>query len=348
MAGLIRRNLHLVPADVDLVVGVPRSGILPAATIALLLNLRYTDLDSFLEQRLCGTGSTKPASRLIDDAMAARHVLVVDDSLNRGYAMHEVRERLQRAGIAAKVTLAAIYVVPDGTAEVDIAFEVLPLPRIFEWNAFHHITLERTCAMFEGVLCRQPSRAERADAARFAHFLDGAAPLMRPTRPLACVLAGMPDAYRPLIADWLARHGIAHQRLELFAGQSPHANADADARAKARIYGAGKEVLLIEGDHAQAAAIAELSGKPVFSFEAQTIINPAAWSGAAAVQKLRGWRSHAQMADSPLLSREAFKRRMRRVLPGGVYQMLHRLILALKGKGAEAVPAPLSGPDPAE
>lgn len=308
MADLIRRSLHRIPTDVDLVVGVPRSGILPAVTIALLLNLRYADLDAFLDGRLPGTGSTKPGTRLIGDAGTARHVLVVDDSVSRGDAMRKVRERLARAGVTAKVTLAAIYVVPDGTDEVDIAFELVPLPRIFEWNALHHVYLDRACVSFEGVLCRLPSDAERASEARFSRFLDDAVPLLRPTSRLACVIADLPEYFRAHIAAWLARHDIAHQRLELLPESRPeHETADA-LTAKARIYRAGKEILLIEADPADAAAIADLSGKPVPSVEGQRIVNPAAWSGTTAIQKLRGLRSHAQMSDSPLLNRHALKR----------------------------------------
>jgi adenine/guanine phosphoribosyltransferase-like PRPP-binding protein/uncharacterized HAD superfamily protein len=352
MAGLIRRSLHLIPADVDLVIGVPRSGILPAVTIALLLNLRYADLDTFLEGRLPGTGSTKPGTRLIGDAGAARHVLVVDDSLNRGDAMRKVRERLARAGVIAKVSLAAIYVVPDGADEVDIAFEVVPLPRMFEWNALHHVYLDRACASFEGVLCRAPSDAERASEARFARFLDTAPPLLRPTSRLACVIAGLPESYRPHITAWLARHDIAHQRLELFSaplsGPRPDYNAAA-AQAKARIYRDGKEILLIESDLDHAAAIADLSGKPVLSVEGQRIVNPSAWSGTAAMQKLRGLRSHAQMSDSPLLNRHALKRRMRRVLPPAIFNVADRLVRALQGKGHDPQPPSIAPQaDPAE
>jgi adenine/guanine phosphoribosyltransferase-like PRPP-binding protein/uncharacterized HAD superfamily protein len=355
MADLIRRSLDRIPADVDLIVGVPRSGILPAVTIALLLNLRYADLDTFLEGRLPGTGSTKPGTRLISDAGAARHVLVVDDSVNRGDAMRKVRAQLERAGVTAKVTLAAIYVVPDGTNEVDLAFEVVPLPRMFEWNAFHHVYLDRACVSFEGVLCRQPSDAERASEAQFARFLEDAVPLLRPTSRLACVLAGLPENYRPHIAAWLTRHDIAHQRLELFGPPLSARSHEQDAalvQAKAQIYRASKEILLIEADHVHAADIADLSGKPVLSVEGQRFVNPAAWSGTAAIQKLRGLRSHAQISDSPLLSRHAFKRRMRRMLPPAVFAMADQFVRALQGKGGEKrqspVGAPLTGPDPAE
>ena len=38
MDALIRSKLYLIPKDIELVVGVPRSGLLPSTIIALLLN----------------------------------------------------------------------------------------------------------------------------------------------------------------------------------------------------------------------------------------------------------------------------------------------------------------------
>ncbi len=352
MSSLIRSQLPLVPEDVDLIVGVPRSGILPAVSIALLLNLRYADLDSLCEGRLPGAGSTKPGSRLIGDLAEARHILVVDDSLNRGYAMQEVRERLRQAGIAARVSLAAIYVVPGGEAEVDIAFETLPLPRVFEWNLPHHVYLQRACMSIEGVLCPSPSPAERRDAAAYARFLDENPPLMRPTQRIACVLSAGSEPHRAPLEAWLARHGILHERLVMLglSGKAEGAGPGAEALVKARFYGASPHMLFIEGDERQSAGIAQISGKPVLCTARQGIASPGAWSATAALQKLRGLRSHAEMSDSPLLGREALKRRLRRVLPARAYKTALWLGARLAGRSRppaeekQAAPAPVERP----
>ena len=341
MTDLIRRSLHLVPSDVDLIVGVPRSGILPAITLALLLNLRFADFDSLCEGRLQGAGSTKPGTRLIANLSEARHVLVVDDSLNRGYAMREVREKLARAGVTARVSLAAIYVVPDGVEEVDIAFEVLPLPRIFEWNFFHHTYLSRACISVEGVLCPVPSEAERQSATGYAAFLETAPALCRPTQTAACLLSTQPESCRPALEAWLARHGIGCERLVMLdcAGQP------AAAEIKGRFYREAREMLLVEEDPAQSAAIAQIAGKPVFCTDLQEMVSPGAWTGTAALQRLRGMRRHAAMSDSPLLSRHALKRRLRRLLPQWAYRAMNRMVALMKGSdGAGAGERP-AAPD---
>lgn len=47
MNNIIVKNLQKLPHDIDLVVGIPRSGMLPANLIALYLNKPFTDIDSF-------------------------------------------------------------------------------------------------------------------------------------------------------------------------------------------------------------------------------------------------------------------------------------------------------------
>ena len=49
LTDLVRRNIHTLPGDIDLVVHVPRSGIIPAAQIALHRNLPIVSLDDYLQ-----------------------------------------------------------------------------------------------------------------------------------------------------------------------------------------------------------------------------------------------------------------------------------------------------------
>ena len=49
-------NLYLLPRDIDLIVGVPRSGLLAANLLALYLNLPMTDVKGLLEGRTISSG----------------------------------------------------------------------------------------------------------------------------------------------------------------------------------------------------------------------------------------------------------------------------------------------------
>ena len=56
LSTLIRRNIHRVPHDIDIIVGIPRSGMIPAYMIALYLNKRVTDIDSFIVGKIVEAG----------------------------------------------------------------------------------------------------------------------------------------------------------------------------------------------------------------------------------------------------------------------------------------------------
>jgi len=56
----IRSNIHLFSKDdFDLVVGIPRSGMIPAHLISAYLNIDCCDVDSLIENRALQRGITR-------------------------------------------------------------------------------------------------------------------------------------------------------------------------------------------------------------------------------------------------------------------------------------------------
>ena len=70
----VSNNLYKIPSDVDLVVGIPKSGIMVASMIALHLNLPLTDLDSLESGKIFSSGSTKQRKDWIKDPKEARKI----------------------------------------------------------------------------------------------------------------------------------------------------------------------------------------------------------------------------------------------------------------------------------
>lgn len=115
-------NLARIPRDIDLVVGVPRSGLLAANLLSLALNVPMSDLDSFLDGREYTSGSTKPVRRVTDPSRR-RKILLLDDSISSGKAMREVRTRIDRASLDADFVFAAVYGIRDQHPEADLVLE---------------------------------------------------------------------------------------------------------------------------------------------------------------------------------------------------------------------------------
>lgn len=275
LAGLVARSLHRIPRSVDLVVGIPRSGLLPASMIALGLNRPMADLTGFMAGRTLGNGITRtvPGSGLT----RFRHALIVDDSIRSGETLRQVRARIEQNGSPAEtVTFLAAYATKEAVAagHMDMHLEVCPTPRAFEWNVMHHIVMEAACLDIDGVLCRDPTPAENDDGERYTRFLLEVEPLHLPTRPVRRLVTSRLEKYRAQTEDWLRRNGVQYGTLDMLdlPDAATRRRLRPHARFKAEVYrkDAGAK-LFVESCGHQAPEVARLSGKPVLCIETQTL-----------------------------------------------------------------------------
>ena len=126
----ILNNLHKIPANIDLVVGIPRSGLLVATLISLYLNLPLTDIDGLIEQHAFQHGKTKNCNNF-KDFQEIETVLVVEDSSNSGSSIREVKKIIDEHCINKKIIYLAAYVTEYTTNLVDIYFRKVNTPRFF-------------------------------------------------------------------------------------------------------------------------------------------------------------------------------------------------------------------------
>lgn len=90
----VRKWVSTFPEDLDLIVGLPRSGLLVANLIALYLNKDLTDLEGFLEGRVLSTGPRCRKDPFVMDKV--KKVLIVDDSVSSGAQLEKVRKKSRR------------------------------------------------------------------------------------------------------------------------------------------------------------------------------------------------------------------------------------------------------------
>lgn len=277
MNATIVKNLHRLPRDIDLVVGIPRSGILAANLVSLTANIPMTDLDSFIAGKTFSSGITKRRAVLDRKTSEMRKVLVVDDSINGGTAMSDARTKIAAAGTAAEQLIyAAVYGSFDNHPEADFIFEVVPQPRLFQWNFMHHKFLEQSCVDIDGVLCLDPTDAENDDGPAYERFLAQARPLHGPTRKIGYLVTSRLEKYRPLTEEWLAGQGVRYDKLVMLdlPSKEERRRLAAHGKFKAEFYRTADAVLFIESEYEQAVNIAKLSGKPVLCIETQEMISP--------------------------------------------------------------------------
>lgn len=277
----LTEGLPKVPEDVDLVVAIPRSGIIPATVIALGRNLPLTDIDGLLNNRILPGGHTRPFRKMPTSVTECRHALVVDDSIYTGDTLDVIRRRIAAAGLSLKVTYAAVYATRASASKVDLYFDICPFPRMFEWNYMHHHSLGEACVDIDGVLCFDPTPEENDDGPRYREFLRNARPLNLPSRPLWHLVTSRLEKYRPETEEWLARHGVQYKRLSMIdlPDAATRRRLGAHATFKGDVYRADADArIFIESEAGQAPVIAERAGKPVLCVGTRTLFKPGSFN----------------------------------------------------------------------
>lgn len=292
----IRNQLYRIPKSVDLIVGVPRSGMIPAYLIGLYLNRPVTDIDTFLVNGTAGHGSTRKLANSLPELHAARHILVVDDSMATGASMQQALARIRAAAFAGRVSTCAAIVMPSQHASVDVAFLTVPQPRLFEWNAFHHAFVEEACFDMDGVLCVDPEECDNDDGVLYRKFLSTARPLFSPTHKIGHIVSARLEKYRGLTEQWLQANGIRYGALHLvdLPNKEERIRQRAHCTHKVRVYKETGAPLFYESDPGQAREIARGSGKPVLCVGDMTMVMPDGVQIRASV-KTAWWRLRAPL-----------------------------------------------------
>lgn len=267
LSALISKHARKLPQDVDLIVGIPRSGMLVASLISLKLNLPLTDLYAFLRNDDLKHGSTRTYKHdALEKPQNAKQILLVDDSIATGNSMREAVTKVKEVYPGAVVTMVA-FAQQHNTGEVDVYLDTVEQPRVFEWNIMHHLYITRACLDIDGVLCVDPTPDENDDGVRYREFLTSARPLYLPSVQVAHLVTSRLEKYRPETEAWLKRHGVSYGKLHMLdlPSAAERRRLNMHHTFKARIYQEQLQaILFIESEEHQAREIMRLSNKPVY------------------------------------------------------------------------------------
>ena len=254
-ADLTRDTLALAQrlTGISTIIGVARSGLVPASLLAAHLGCDLWSLDH-------RTGD------LFSLGHGLRHrspngdgVLLVDDSCWSGTALANAKRHLEGTW-AEKCQTLAVYVRPQAEGLVD-HWAVSLADHWFEWNLFNAPFLQSVAFDFDGVLCRDFLPEEDDDGERYLAAMEAMQPThRRPRKPVKIVTARL-EKYRRPTETWLARHGIAVEQLVMGPWSSKQEREASDLWAwKAQQAKQLGVTLFVESSPTGAKRIAELAG----------------------------------------------------------------------------------------
>lgn len=266
LASDITKNLFkLHNGDYDLIVGIPRSGMIPAYMIGLYLNVDVTSLDAFIDNKRLVKGSTRSTKNKFEFAWDANRVLLVDDSIFSGKSMLSALNEIPD-NIKVKVSTCAIYSSLKKRKDIDIYFEHVPIPRVFEWNVFHRDLMKRACLDIDGVLCLDPTEDQNDDGEKYIEFILNAKPLNIPSAKVKALVTSRLEKYREPTEIWLKKYNIEYDELIMLdlPSKEERQRLNAHGLHKSNYYCSSKLDFFVESEPLQAAEIMKTSGKPVF------------------------------------------------------------------------------------
>lgn len=272
---VIQRNLNKIPSDIDLVVGIPRSGLVPASHIAALLNTPLQTLTEVLHQVDPGQDYTL---RDVPRVGIPRHVLLVDDTSNTGMRIREAERIIKRRWRGTKLTTVAMCSASNSDYQPDLYFESSRTPRLFAWNMFNHDNTMDIAVDLDGVVCLDPTPAENDDGRRYRSFVKKAPLKAVPVKPVKAVITGRLERYRQDTRRWLRRKNIPFHSLLMNDAPSARyrreqrfeingVEVDQISEFKSRMIREVKPILFVESNLQQAIHIHNLTGVNTYAFD---------------------------------------------------------------------------------
>lgn len=259
----------------DLIVGIPRSGMVPSYMVSLLLNVNCIDLPAFIRNEKLSKGITRDVGTDIVNSHDAENILLIDDSILSGNSMLNSLKQIPTK-FQGLITTAAVYSSHKNHENVDIVLTEVEPPRVFEWNIYHHPVVSNSCFDIDGVLCYDPSNEENDDGDKYVEFLCNAKPRFIPTEKIDYLVTNRLEKYRTQTEVWLSKNGVKFNKLimlDLPGKEDRLAQPDYYSH-KANFYKSSDSSLFVESDINQAIEIANRSNKFVFCVDENIMISP--------------------------------------------------------------------------
>lgn len=261
----IKNNINKIPSNIDLIVGIPRSGMIPAYMLGLMLSKQVCSLYEFLNEDF----KTNTTVR-VKFSGEIKNVLIVDDSILSGNAYTKAKDLIKKSSLdkSYNIIYAAIYYKDDDYKKfIDVALEKVPSPRIFQWNYLNHTFLQDAAFDIDGVLCQDPLPQENDDGEKYKNFLLNAKPLFIPQYKIPYIITSRLEKYRKETEEWLKSNNVKYDHLIMLNGYTAEERRKLNlhAKFKAEQYKKLTDIqLFIESDKKQAETIANLTNKLCF------------------------------------------------------------------------------------
>jgi len=244
------------------ILGVPRSGMLPASMLAMWLNLPLYTLDAS-DRLFVLSGATEFGGvRMEDHKGTSGRLLVVDDTIYSGIAMRDMKTK-----IPEHAYFSCVYFRPESDFKPDFYSRELKPPHLLEWNLFNCTYIEHALLDFDGIFCPNVPQEVCKNEAKYIEYIKSVEPFHHRIPKTKCrgIVTARLEKYRDITEEWLKKHNINYGSLSMYPTEKREKrdknHVEESSTFKAKIFSNSSAKFFIESELAEAVRIREKSGK---------------------------------------------------------------------------------------
>lgn len=189
-----------LPLRYDLLIGVPRSGLMVASFMSTELNIPLS-----VPEILPSYWSTKSDPRPINN------ILIVEDGATLGTHLIPVKEKTVRTFPTALVHIGALYSVDGGISLDTWGTKVHSWKSVLEWDLSDSRPYQNIAVDMDGVLCQECPPCLTED--EYINWMETATPHLIPPYQIEAVITSRREKYRAITEGWLRRNGVRYVHL---------------------------------------------------------------------------------------------------------------------------------------
>lgn len=260
---LIFKNLYRLPQDIDLIVCIPRSGMIIGTIISEYRNIPLCTIFEYLNDVDTEPGTNLSLAKQFNHTINYNHILLVDDTCSSGKTLINAKEKIKQKTEGAFITTFAPFAEGNGMKIVDIFLmeNVWPL---FPYSILK-MSHNNSCFDIDGIFTEEVPAEIDDDGPKYIDFITNQRPLYVPQSPIFALVTGRLEKYRPQTEHWLKLHNISYNYLFMCPAENNAERLQMNpAVHKASIYMQTDCTCFIESSFYEAQIIKNISKRPVF------------------------------------------------------------------------------------
>ena len=258
MAGYVDEWVKTFDTQYDLIVGIPRSGLLVGCMIATKLAKPLATPDNPLW--ISKSINLRPIM----------NILVVDDCITTGRSINTATERIREKYPSATITTGVLFANDKNKGMVDSYHMIINGYQLFQWNMMHY-KLGPVGFDLDGVICESSRNSKNEE--KYREFLNNARPYLIPEFEIDYIITSRLEKYRPQTEKWLKENNVKYKNLIMWNVPSKPSEDEAAASFKSKIIKDTPIFYYIESSIKQAELIWSVTKVPCLCIDEMRIID---------------------------------------------------------------------------